>query len=450
MKKLILVLVLVVVGAVAAAPYITGGVLQERFEKEQTLPGLPKDMLWHVDHFKRGYLHSTATSTLTLSNIGGKAYVLHFKHQIDQLPGIDGHYAVVHTEWVPQDGDVKSALTKLFGNQAVFSMATRMFLTGGTKSTGEVPAINQSGVDFSGANLMVATHADRHFSYEVDASKLMLEPSEWPNAKKSDQGQFLMHGLSMKAHGQIAEDGIIWDSEGKFDVERMQVIGAPKGDVNLDGVAVRFNSKREGDDASMEVAYGVKHVQAPGAKVDDAEMVIRLSKVSVEALRSLQKQMESVQKRSSGNAKEDQQRILGVLMMQLPALVDHGMKVDFDPIKAKVKQGPVLMHLSFDLPPNAMSGALGAGGGQAVMAIVQKLTVKGDITLPKALLAAQANKPGQPPLEQRLAPLEQKGYITDKDGTIHSTLHFENGHLTINGVPADDLLAAMMARRQHR
>lgn len=450
MKKLILVLVLVVAGAVAAAPYVTGGILQERFDKEQTLPGLPKDMLWHVDHFQRGYLHSTATSTLTLSNIGGKAYVLHFKHEIDQLPGLDGHYAIVHTEWVPQDGEVKSALTKLFGDQAVFSMTTRMLLAGGTKSTGRVPSIDRPGIDFSGANLMVATQADRHFSYDIDASKLMLEPSKWPNAEQSEQGQFLMHGLSMKAHGQIANDGIIWDSEGRLGVDQMKVIGTGKGDVNLDGLSARFSSKREGADASMEVAYGVKHVQAPEAKVDDAEMVVRLSKVSVEALQSLQKQMEAVQKQSTGNAKEDQQRMLGVLMMQLPALIDHGMKVELDPLKAKVKQGAVLMHLSLDLPPNAMSGALGAGGGQAAMAILQKLIVKGDITLPKALLAAQANKPGQPPLEQRLAPLEQKGYITDKDGTIHSTVHFENGHLTVNGVPADDLLAAMMSQRQQR
>jgi len=441
MKKLLLAFLVVAVAAVAAVPYVTGNVLEGRLQKAQRLPGLPKGMNWQVDHFQRGYLHSTATSTLTFRTGGAEPVALHFKHEIDQVPGPDGHYATIHTQWVPQDATLRKRLNRFFSGKPVFALDTRMFLDGGTKSTGAVPAIDRPGMRFSGASMRANTRANGHFGYHLQAAKLAVDPAKLPDAGPDARGKVVMRGLHFDSSGQVAQDGQVWNGKGRVGVDRLSGTGTPDGDVHVDGLVVHFQSARKGKDVAMQVGYGVKHFASTKLSFDNAELNVRLSGLDAASLIQLQKQIEAVRNASSGNVEEDQKRIMGAVMMALPGLLEHGVRVDLDPLKADMVQGPVVMHLSARLPPNAMKGQA------SPLAMIDKLNIKGDFSLPVAWLDAQRHKPGTPPVSQQIKPLLQKGYISEKDGQISSTVSFQQGHLTVNGIPADDLLASALSRR---
>lgn len=442
MKKVLLALLILVVAGVAAVPYVTGGVIEGRLKHKPHLPGLPKGMAWQVDHFDRGYLRSTATSTLTFHRGNTAPVVLHFKHEINQVPALDGSYATIHTEWVPQDPAVKSKLAEFFGDGPVVAIDTRMLLDGSTTSSGDIPAVDRNGLRFSGASMKADTSPSGHFTYHLEAAKMILDSAKLPAADGATQakGKIEMRGLAVDSVGQVASDGEVWNGKGRIAVQQISGQGTPEGDIHMDGLVVHFQNARQGQNVSMIVGYGIRHFASAKVSFDNAQLKIKMSHLDAQALMRLQNQLEEVSNTASGNTQEQQQRVMGAVMMELPQLLDHGLRIDVDPFRADMAQGPVIMHLSAELPPHAMKGQA------SPLALINKLDIKGDLSVPVALLAdAQPHAPGQPTAMQKLDPLVQKGYVTQKNGQITSTVTFSGGHLTINGVPADNLLASALS-----
>ena len=152
MNKLAIGLGVVIVAGVAAAPYVSGVMIEKRLQSVSALPGMSDGVTWSLDSYQRGYLGSTATSHITIAGADGERYLIHFKQTIDQIPRIDGRYASIQTVWVP-DADMKPQVEQLFSGKDPVVLNTALNVFGGSRTLGEFAPINQPQVKFSGGTL---------------------------------------------------------------------------------------------------------------------------------------------------------------------------------------------------------------------------------------------------------------------------------------------------------
>ena len=433
MKKLLLAVMVLVAGGLAAAPYVSGMLLDRQLKADRTFPGLPKGMVWRFDSLQRGYLHSTATSTLSIRGFGAKPVVLHFRHRIDQLPQIDGTYATIHTTWQPQDSAARARLAKVFGDQPVLALDTRIKLDGSTRTKGSIPAVHQDGVTFSGARIEATTRPNGHFHYAMASDELGIDQARLPRADRSGRtGTVRLKGLTIRSDGKLAKDGEAWDTDSRIGIKQIRSTDSAsgRGGQKMTGLVVGIKSRRKADDFDVSMNYQVDHMVTPEVSLDDAQVRLVLSRLNAPAVKQMSEQIAQM----SRQGVSDKRLVQAAMLSALPSLLQNGPRVALEPFKARLPQGPFKLDIAAELPPKALAGQL------SLQRLISQLTIKGDLDAPMALLDAQMRKQGRPPLSEQIGPLLQRGYVDVKHGQLHMTYRFANGHLTLNGQPADDLL----------
>lgn len=175
MKRLIVAVLVVLVAVLAAAPFVTGHVMENTLAEVERFPGTRDALELEVTDYQRGYLESRAESELWLRLPEQEPVRVMLTHRIDQLPGIDGRYATVHTTWEPADPELRDELAEVFGDDAEFTLATALYPTGASHSTGRIPSVERDGVDFSGADIRLDTKADGRFDYRLEGERLAID-----------------------------------------------------------------------------------------------------------------------------------------------------------------------------------------------------------------------------------------------------------------------------------
>lgn len=441
MNKLAVGLGVVIVAGIAAAPYVSGMVIEQRMQSVSALPGLSDGITWSLDSYQRGYLSSTATSHVTLAGADGTRYLIHFKHTINQIPGVDGRYATIQTVWVP-DADIKPQVEQLFSGKEPVVLNTALNIFGGSHTEGEFAPISKPQVAFSGGKMTIDTAASGKFTYAAAFDSLNI------TGQKDEKGMpqsAAFKGITLDANGVMDKKShIAWN--GQF---AMKVASLTVGNEGaLSGLALTSHSVRTGDDFAVDVGLDVAEADfsaAPPAfrAMKDLKFKYGVSRIDAPALEDIVKQAQLAQKQTMGDPDKIKQAVSMSVMSHLPALLNAGPKFEIDPVSFKLPDGTVALHFSAELPPGH-----GNDGMNNPMSLLNLLDMKGDFSIPEAVYHAAQTEAGpdrQAVNEQQLQQMVQKGYVTQSNGMLSTNFAFNAGQLTINGLPANDLLGVMGA-----
>ncbi|MFP4252442.1 MAG: DUF945 family protein [Guyparkeria sp.] len=434
MKRLIVAAVAVLAGLLAAAPFVTGHVMENTLAEVERFPGTRDALELAVTDYQRGYLESHAESELWLRLPEQEPVRVKLNHRIDQLPGPDGRYATVHTTWEPKDPELRAELAEVFGEDAEFTLATALYPTGSSHSTGRIPAVELDGVDFSGADLRLDTKADGRFDYGVEGDRLAVDDE----AEGVDSGSAMVaEGLRLVASGQVAEDGFVWDSEGRFELDRLEI--AESSELGfVEDFVLRFDSARDEDQWGFAVDYAVGEAMVEDETFRDAQMRVAVERLDVAAMRALVERMETLQELAAQGAAIDE-AFTEAMMAELPALMSHGPRIAIEPLRATTAEGDTAIALAAELPAGMMDGE---PNPMMWMALLSALVVEGSLEMPLALLekSAAARGQGAAVVEEQLAPLVAQGWLSVEDGVVSTTVDFRQGNLDLNGTSANQLL----------
>jgi len=434
MKRLIVAVVVLIAAAIAAAPFVTGHVMEKTLSEVEHFPGTREALSLEVTDYQRGYLESRAESELVLHLPEQEPVRFKLTHRIDQLPGLDGRYATIHTRWEPEDPQMRAELAKAFGDDAEFTLTTALYPTGASHSTGHVPMIDRDGVDFSGADLTLDTSADGRFDYSIRSDRLAIDD----RADGIKAGTHMTtEGLRLSASGQVADDGFVWDSKGRMDVGRLEIVEADGNTGSVDDLTVGFDSNRKDDLWGFAVDYQVGQASIEGESFRDAQMRLAVDRLDAESVRSIAERMEQLQDLAAHGA-DVEQAAAEAMRDELPALLNRGPRVAIEPLKATTAEGDTRMALSVEMPSGILDGE---PNPMMWMAMVSSLVVKGSLQMPVALLEKQAAAQGRPgQIEQQLAPLVAQGWVEVEDGVLKTTIDFRKGNLKLNDTSANQLL----------
>ena len=434
MKRLVLALVVVVAAILAAAPFVTGHVMESTLAEVERFPGTRDAMELEVTDYQRGYLESRAESVLLLRLPEQEPVKLRLTHRIDQMPGIDGRYATVHTTWEPTDPELRDELTKVFGEDADFTLATVLYPTGASHSTGRIPAVKRDGVEFSGADIALDTTAAGHFEYRLGGERLAVDDQA---AGVEPGSAVVTEGLRLIASGQVADDGFVWDSDGRFEIDLLEIAEAT-GQGRVEDFILRFDSARDEDQWGFAVAYEVGEAVIEGEEFRDAEMRLAVDRLDAAAVRALIERMETLQELAARGASIDQ-ALTDAMVAELPALMSHGPRIAIEPLRATTAEGNTEITLAAKLPGGVIEGK---PNPMMWMAMLSALVIEGSVEMPLALLEKSAAARGQRVglVEEQLAPLVAQGWVSVEDGVVTTTIDFRQGNLQLNGTSANQLL----------
>lgn len=434
MKRLIVAVLVVLVAVLAAAPFVTGHVMENTLAEVERFPGTRDALELEVTDYQRGYLESRAESELWLRLPEQEPVRVMLTHRIDQLPGIDGRYATVHTTWEPADPELRDELAEVFGDDAEFTLATALYPTGASHSTGRIPSVERDGVDFSGADIRLDTKADGRFDYRLEGERLAIDDE----AEGVEAGSAVVsEGLRLIASGQVAEDGFVWDSEGRFELDRLE-IDQDSEQGWVEDFVLRFDSAREEDRWGFAVDYQVGDAVIQDESFSDAQMRLAVERFDAGAVRALVERMETLQALAARGAAIDE-AFTDAVMAELPALMQHGPRIALEPLRATTAEGDTEIRLAAELPAGMSKGE---PNPMMWMAMVSALVIEGSLEMPIALLEKSAAARGQRVgvVEEQLAPLVAQGWVRVEDGVVATTVDFRQGNLELNGTSANQLL----------
>ncbi|MFN2382348.1 MAG: DUF945 family protein [Guyparkeria sp.] len=434
MKRLILAVVVVIAAVLAAAPFVTGHVMEGSLAEVDRFPGARDALALEMTDYQRGYLESRAESELLLRLPEQEPLSVKLTHRIDQLPGIDGRYATVHTTWEPTAPELREELAVIFGEDAEFTLATALYPDGSSHSTGRIPAVERDGVEFSGADLRLDTKADGRFDYRLEGDRLAVDHK----AEGVDSGSAMVgEGLRLVASGQVAEDGFVWDSDGRLELDRLEIAESSEFGWVEDFV-LRFDSARDEDQWGFAVDYAVGEAMFEDETFRDAQMRLAVDRLDAEAVRALVERMETLQELAARGAAIDE-ALTDAVMTELPALMSHGPRIAIEPLRATTAEGDTAITLAAELPAGMMDGE---PNPMMWMAMLSALVVEGSLEMPIALLEKSAVARGQRAavVEEQLAPLVAQGWLSVEDGVVTTKVDFRQGNLKLNGTSANELL----------
>lgn len=434
MKRLILAGLVGLVAVLAAAPFVTGHVMENTLVGVERLPGTRDALELEVTDYRRGYLESRAESVLWLRLPDQAPLRLALTHRIDQLPGIDGRYATVYTTWEPADPERRDELAEVFGEDAEFTLVTALYPTGASHSTGRVPPFERDGVGFSGADIRLDTQADGRFDYRLEGERLTVDD----RAEGVKAGSALVsEGMRLIASGQVAEDGFVWDSDGRFELDRLEV--DQQGEQGrVEDLVLGFESAREAERWGFALDYRVGDALIQGESIRDARLRLAVERLDAGAVRALVERMETLRSLAAPGAAIDE-AFTDAVMAELPALLQQGPRIALEPLRATTAEGDTEIRLAATLPAGVSRGE---PNPMMWMAMVSALAIEGHLEMPVALLEQSAAARGQPVgmIEKQLAPLVAQGWVRVEDGVVATSVDFRQGNLELNGTSANQLL----------
>lgn len=434
-KKIALAVGVVIVAGAAGVPYVSGTMIARQLQPGKPMPGFPSGVNWTVDSFQRGYLHSTATSTLIMMAPTG-ALTIHLKHEISQIPGLDGRIATVRTVLAPDDASRKQ-IAQIYGKQEPLVLTTAITPTGRAHTDIAAAPATYQGLAFSGADGTFDLADEGAYSYRLTASSLTYDGHD-----PASPGPFAAKGFSATGRGRMDANGIAWNGGAAFKLE-----SASGRFGSLSGIGVNSHSARAGDAVTAEVTFRVASghfADAPAPLSDIHNLTARyaLSGLDAPAAEQIIQQLRKAQAQQLSDPDQVQQLLAPVMMAQLPALLDRGPKLELSPVSVTLPDGTATLHLTLALPP---------GHGKESMAnpmlLMTLATAQGDLSLPETLVDAIAGSPlaaaAGGGAHQQIDAVVQQGYATRTNGMLASSFSFKDGKLTINGKPADALQALL-------
>ena len=439
MKRIIAAIAgLVVVGG-AAAPYVSGHLLENAFDQAEPAT-LPVDGLyWYPVSFERGYLGSQARSELIFRQPGHDDVVIELEHDIQQRIGLDGRYAQVQTRLdLDNEPQTRQLIEQWLEGEPVPTINTRLYPSGNSLSALDLPPIERPLSSFSGASLAFSTQRNGFFGYEFTMPELHFKE----HAAHATDGEAILERLHLAGEGRVNEDGFIWDSRTQLTADRMRFSGGGNDALEINQLSLQAQSDRDENllDLGFDLRFGA--LQMPHDTLTNGHYHLKIARLDATAVAVMAERFNALSQRAHPGTEALAAQYQRVLLDEVPRLFSQGPKVQLSPFMAESEFGPSRVDLTVQLAPNAMPSDLGP---MAILALIGSLSVEGSLQVPLAMLEAQYQQTDpNGSVEQELAFLVAEGWVDIEEDMVKSRINYQQGQLELNGQRADALMNMLL------
>ncbi len=434
MKKIVVVssLAIVIAGGAAAVPYYSGDKVESSINTVQTLRRGAVSLSYEANSYERGYLNSSADSTLAVS-VADEVVRFAVEHEIEHMlvPQVRSTFRVL-----PEGDGVQRALYEFFGDQPVLITDTRM-TTGGATVAATMPEVQGMLADeltrlsFGGLNGNFIYGGDK-LAGTIDVQPLSMFEGEMGLVIGAQQLQF--------ENREVSE--LVSPGEASYSLERFEWRDAD-GVIALDKVRVTSSQSVNADLIGSEMLMEVASLETPKGHIDDLSLSMGLDNFHRDLMEFLA-EMEQ-------NAPEDLENFNIAPEVFEPMLVrflesapgydmqfvlgpstDSRMALNWDMLYSK----PEALEIDLDQPMSLIAG----------IDTTVLLTFKPEFINEVAELTGGVFGSAEE-INAMLGMMEAEGYLSRDDKGYRVKLGFQGGNLTVNDVPRPELMMmlAMLA-----
>ncbi len=488
MKKRVLCisLPLLIVAAVASVPYWIGVEVEDRFllqtKNLQQQLFRQHGVMLEILRYRRGYLTAVADTQFTfgpqavallptLSSQTTEPVTMMLRHQISYGPWIDKTFSQkimskVETTLVASN-EQQAALDFYFPDQPAFSSTTWLEWSGAVNSHGGIPAY--SGRDHSGQ--YDVQWGGLHF--EFDGNWVALRGHGRFNSPRFELSNashgVTIGGLSGEFSRLIAPSGLSL-GDGKlmlntFKIRAERRNGSPQR-VLLRDIAVAHHTSQRKQVVDLQQQFDFRLLQLNGEQFNNGSLHIELSSLDAEVLQSLQRRYEQMTKMELADPVLLRQVWLQEAQQVLPALLVQGPVIHISKAEVTTGTGAVSARLKVAIRHDTPTPELTAfpAGWAALLPYIE---IEFDITLPESMIVQQARKAVREKIverlqetaqtmtpellsqqteraaEQMLTQFEIQKILRHVNRSFQVMLRYREGHLYLNGLPADHFLSML-------
>jgi len=487
MKKILIALVLVVIAAVAAGPYLIGSQIektskqlvqkgnQQLVELIQSNPQIESGSIT-LDQYDKGYLSSKATSTVSLTMLGfgePKQFTIPFNTDITHGPYL-GEAGLGLARIVSRPDlsglDLPDAInddTVIVEGIVDFSQAMTETLT-----VAPVKYTNEEGntVDFAGAVINSKSHLQNRATFTADmnvqqlklgseeeANILTLKPfevdiegdgdssaqtgnysvdSSMIEASMGEGVSIVLQKMAMSGNYKKAKGANIYLGDGDLTLTDLVITNPEALDKPLKLPELTFNSKLEqsaNNDLSISAIYKGKLDSSMMAlmnspvDVKTAELAVQFKAIPVKVITEYQGLIKDLMSQTDQTkaAETMQAKIFELIQM----LANNAASTSIN-VKANAQEGDLIADIDTGFKPGVnfdaaqMMQLLAAPSPSSIMPL---LVGRGNVSLSKGV----TDKAGLTPMIQVMA----AEFVTLKDDKFIADLQITDGQLLINGTP---------------
>jgi uncharacterized protein YdgA (DUF945 family) len=487
MRKLIIVLFVVFIVAIAGLPPVFGVVYEKQFEEQLDVGQLSPYTEFRVAEFERGLYSSHATVAFSLTD----DYVEQLRAAItpddsefpatpEQLENLEALIGLIEGE-LRFDVDIKhgpasfpdgrfiglatltSTLDSSTGELAelqkelnlpyLFALNAQVGLDGSTDFQGDVPPFQQveadTTIDFSGLNI------DGHYN---NAERRVTAASTIDTLGVDNPAFGLtIGGVALNTDQTILEN---YFSVGTTDVSIDEIIvsGSATGEevqigISKTGMNVAVAVDETGDNMSMNLNYEIGEVSGfPEMAISDIQLNLSLSEINLEAMYAYIDASQKIGMMNEDTAEEYMAEMQTVVFQ----LLNGSPRLSIDPVAFRLNDEPfnAQMQVDFDgtaLPPGSTLQALVGNPGLWLSALSGTARIETSDTMANLIagniLKSQLTATLGPESEISEADLEtlaagqsqmmiesfvQQGMIKRKERLLSSDLSYKGGELVVN------------------
>ena len=428
-KKLVISIAAVVTFAVVASLYYVGVKTEEEIKqalgKESEL--MPPNVSISLDSYERGWLSSSAKTTLVANSESGAQQPLVFEHTIKHGPMLKRNnegfaLAAIVSTFTPSE-TIKEVSSHYFNEQSPLSIVTFVGFDGEIASNITVPSYNgrshadDADIVWRGLHGS-ATYLDNAFSFEIEVPR-------WHYTNKEEA--IKIEDIVLSAQQKISENGL---AVGEFDFT-VETLSA--NEIEGQAFYLRGHSKDQGGVAGFELKTGMSGFElANESGSGTVEMIIE--KLDSPALAEMQKDL-------------GPEKLAGLI----PELLKHSPELRIQNTRFETSEGVVLLKLL------ALFDAAQGVNLQAPASLFLQLMIDGELSMPVTIaekIAAsvvrdqigvnRANLSDEQFAEhvssaskEMLANLETSKLIIREQDRYLLSVKFKEGALLLNGEPAN-------------
>lgn len=464
MKKPLIV-TLIILGLIAGIPLIFSIKANQAYDILVNQVNHNGNLILQPDHYKRGYLSSTASATVKInwheilgkrSNTVNELFKnLDFKisHQILHGPFpkiLDGDFhtaqALIITT-LDLSEDTKKKINGLFPDGRPVILHSWIELSNDSQT--EISASSFETKNNQGS--LVWQGLKGTINYFVNQSRIQSQldvPLFQYQSKQHDS--FSISGLHTDSDILRDESGInIGNMNASLDgftvSNSHQNIGA--FNLNVKQLNATSQTRINNNRLSSQAEFSVKSLMINDSQFGPASYDLSVNNIDVNTIKLFQAEVEQI---NQSDMPAEQKKILlsGKMLSLLPDMLSHSPQLDIRQVSFYFGGEQFELNTMIRINPDLVKKDM-----PPVM-LLQALDIEANITIPKALIAALprpkpqltlsggdtvTQTPGKPSASQRFERLTQQGYF-NTDGRYYRTkLVFRQGKLTLNSLPLNPM-----------
>lgn len=228
-----------------------------------------------------------------------------------------------------------------------------------------------------------------------------------------------------------------------FEIASLESSAKDRATMRMKKLRYSSDVRNDGEYLDMAMKFGIGAFNFMQYDLSDLKYELSLQHLHGPTYAALMRKIQSTAMSSAGGDPAASLTMVGALAEYGPQLLEHSPRIVIDNIGFSSAEGELGIKGTAELAGFTKDDLATA---QSRQALVAKVVANADVWISEALLdkdwsaqAVSAENPQSPSrveaLRQKVAAFEQQGFVTRKDGQLHTHVEFKGGALTANGKP---------------